>query len=74
VRTVAEIIEAVKSLGVQEKEEFLARLSDLRFDDAWDLQITADAQAGKLDYLWESALEDIKAERTKSLDDVLNES
>jgi len=70
--TVTEIIEAVKSLGVEEKGEFLTRLSEVDFDDAWDRQMEADAQAGRLDPLWQQALEDIKAGRTKPLEEVLN--
>jgi hypothetical protein len=57
--TVTEIIEAVKSLGVEEKGAFLTRLSEVDFDDAWDRQIAADAEAGRLDNLWQQALEDI---------------
>ena len=72
--TVTEIIEAVKSLDVEEKGEFLARLSEVDFEEAWDLQIAADAQAGRLDHLWQQALEDIKAGRTKPLDEVLNDA
>jgi len=72
--TVTEIIEAVKSLGVDEKGEFLTRLSEVDFDDAWDRQIMADAESGKLDTLWQQALEDIKAGRTKPLDEVLNDA
>lgn len=70
--TVTEIIEAVKSLGVEEKDEFLTRLSEVDFDDAWDRQMEADAQAGQLDQLWQQALDDIRAGRTKPLDEVLN--
>jgi hypothetical protein len=40
--TVTEIIEAVKILGVEDKRQFLARLSEVDFDEAWDLQIAAD--------------------------------
>lgn len=72
--TVTEIIEAVKSLGVEEKGEFLARLSEVDFEEAWDLQITGDAEAGRLDNLWQQALEDIKAGRTRPLDEVLNDA
>jgi hypothetical protein len=72
--TVTEIIEAVKSLGLEEKGEFLTRLSEVDFDDAWDRQMTADAESGKLDTFWEQALEDIKAGRTKPLDEVLNDA
>lgn len=64
--TVTEIIEAVKSLGLEEKGEFLTRLGEVDFDDAWDRQMEADAQAGLLDPLWQQALEDIKAGRTKA--------
>lgn len=69
--TVTEIIEAVKGLGIEEKGEFLTRLSEVDFDDSWDRQMEADAQAGRLDHLWQQALEDIKAGRTKPLDEVL---
>jgi hypothetical protein len=70
--SVTEIIEAVKSLGVEEKAEFLTRLSEVDFDDVWDRQIEADAQGGRLNHLWQQALEDIKAGRTKPLDEVLS--
>jgi len=66
--TVTEIIEAVKVLSVQEKGEFLTRLREVNFADAWDRQMEADAQGGRLDPLWQQALEDIKAGRTKPLD------
>jgi hypothetical protein len=72
--TVTEIIEAVKSLGVEEKGEFLSRLTEIDFEDAWDRQIAADAAAGKLDPLWRQALEDIEAGRAKPLDEVLNDT
>ena len=72
--TVTEIIEAVKSLNGEEKSEFLVRLNEVDFDDAWDRQIEADAQAGQLDYLWHEALEDINAGRTKPLDEILNDA
>jgi len=62
--TVSEIIDAVKKLPGQEKSEFLQRLTEADFDDAWDRQIEADAKAGRPDHLWEEAMEDIKAGRT----------
>lgn len=70
--TVTEIIAAVKSLGVDERSDFLARLSDVDFDDAWDRQIAADSESGKLDALWREALEDIKTASTKPLEEVLD--
>jgi hypothetical protein len=72
--TVAEIVEAVKSLDEREKGEFLERLSEIDFDDAWDRQIEADAKAGRLDHLWQQALKDIEAGRTRPLDEVLNDA
>jgi hypothetical protein len=70
--SVAEIIEAVKNLGIEDKCEFLNRLHEVDFDDAWDRQMEADAQAGRLDHLWQQALADIKAGRTKPLDEALH--
>ena len=72
--TVTEIIEAVKKLPESEKGEFLERLADVDFEDAWDRQIDADAKAGRLDKLWQEALKDIKAGRTKPLDEIIDES
>lgn len=72
--SVAELIEAVKELSEEQKGEFLERLAEIDFDDAWDRQIEADATAGRLDPLWQQALEDIEAGRTKPLDEVLNNS
>ena len=69
---VADIIEAVKQLDNDEKREFLKRLAEIDFEDAWDRQIEDDAVAGRLDSLWRDALEDIKAQNVKPLDDVLN--
>ena len=72
--TVVEIINAVKNLDEQEKGEFLEKLTEVDFDDAWDRQIEADAKAGRLDHLWQQALEDIEAGRTKPLDEILNDA
>ena len=55
------------------KSEFLERLTEVDFDDAWDRQIEADAKAGRLDPLWQEAMEDIKAGRTKPLDEIRGE-
>ena len=53
--TVAEIIDAVKQLNEAEKDEFLDRLREIEFEDAWDRQMEADAKAGKLDFLVQEA-------------------
>ena len=69
--TVVEIIDAVKKLNSKQKSEFLAKLAKIDFDDAWDKQIEADAKAGRLDFLWEEAKEDMKKGRNRPLDEVL---
>ena len=53
--TVAEIIDAVRHLSETEKDEFLARLREVEFEDGWDRQMDADAAAGKLDFLVKEA-------------------
>jgi len=59
--TVAEIIDAVKQLSDDEKDEFLEKLRQIEFEDAWDRQIEADAKAGKLDFLVREADEAIRS-------------
>ena len=49
--TVAEIIEAVKHLNEDEKDDFLAKLREIEFEDAWDRQMKKDAREGNLDVL-----------------------
>jgi hypothetical protein len=72
--TVAEIIEAVKKLNEREKGELLDRLAEVNFEDAWDLQIAADARAGRLDKTWAKSLKDIAARRIKPLDEIIDNS
>lgn len=72
--TVVEIIEAVRQLDERGKGEFLEKLADIDFDDTWDRQIEADAKAGRLDHLWQQALGDIKAGRTRPLDEVIDDA
>ena len=69
-----EILEAVKQLPEEQRGEFLDRLREVDFEDAWDRQIEADAKAGRLEPLWQEALKDIEAGRTKPLDEVINGS
>jgi hypothetical protein len=71
-RTVADIIEALKRLDNEQKREFLLRLAEVDFEELWDRQIETDANAGKLDMLWRQTLHDIKTGNVKPLDDVLN--
>ena len=65
VSTVTEILEAVKRLPEDQKGEFLDRLREIDFEDAWDRRIEADAKAGRLDPLWQEAVKDIEAGRSK---------
>jgi len=65
--TVAEIIQAVKQLDERQKGEFLEKLKEVDFDDAWDRQIEADVKAGKLDRLMEEAVRDHREGRTLPL-------
>lgn len=69
--TVAEIIEAVKQLSEEEKGALLEQLADVDFDDAWDRQIEADAQAGRLDFLWQEAQREIAQGEARPLDEIL---
>jgi hypothetical protein len=72
VSIVTEIIEAVKRLDERQKGEFLQKLADVDFHDAWDRQIEMDAKAGRLDRFWREALEDIEAGRTKPLGEIID--
>ena len=60
--TVAEIIDAVNHLNDEEKDEFLEKLREIEFEDAWDRQIEADAKAGKLDFLVREADDAMRSE------------
>jgi len=59
---VDELREAVKKLSREELDRFGAWFHAF-FDDAWDRQMKADAEAGRLDQLAEQALRDLDAGR-----------
>ena len=59
---------------IARKGELLDRLAEVEFEDAWDRQIEADARAGRLDKIWQHSLKDIKARRTKPLDEIIDNS
>ena len=69
--TVPEIIDAVNRLNEEQKGQFLAKLADINFDDAWDRQMEADAKAGRLDFLWDEAKREIAEGKTRPLDELL---
>lgn len=64
--TVQEIEAAIASLPKEEFWKLTDRLLALR-EDAWDRQIEADSQAGKLDRLFEQADRDFEAGRCQEL-------
>jgi len=71
VSTVPEIIDAVKRLNEEQKNQFLAKLAEIDFDDAWDRQMEADATADRLDFLWKDAKREIAEGKTRPLDELL---
>ena len=71
--TIAEIIDAVKQLNETEKGEFLGKLAEIDFDDAWDRQIEADVKAGRLDFMLKELDEDIAAGRVRPIDEICRE-
>lgn len=71
--TIAEIIDAVKRLNEMEKCEFLERLREIDFDDAWDRQMAADAKAGRFDFLLKELDEDIAGGRARPIDEICGE-
>ncbi len=64
--TVQEIEAAIASLPKEEFWKLTDRLLALR-EDAWDRQIEADSQAGKLNRLFEQADRDFEAGRCQEL-------
>ena len=71
--TVAEIIDAVKHLNEEDKGEFLDKLREIDFDDAWDRQMAADAKAGRLDFLLKELDADIAEGRVGPIDEICRE-
>jgi len=69
--TVQEIETAIRDLPVPDQWDLAKRLRE-RLGEAWDRQIAADAAAGRLDHLVVEVEADIKAGRTKPLNEVLD--
>ena len=64
--TLEEIQAAVVQLEPEDRARFRHWFLE-RESEAWDREIEADAQAGKLDFLAEEALQDHRAGRTRKL-------
>ena len=71
--TLTEIQSAIVRLNAEEQRQ-LAVWFEVELEDAWDTRIEEDAKAGRLDPLWDEALEDIKAGRVKPLDEVIGDA
>lgn len=71
--TVQEVETAIRNLPLDEQYALVHRLSDLLWE-AWDQQIEADANAGRLGPILSEVNADITAGRTKPLDKILNNS
>lgn len=61
-----EIKEAVDHLSKEERSRFRQWFLE-RDAEAWDQEIEADAQAGKLDFLAEEGLRDFRADKARKL-------
>ena len=74
---VKKIVEQVKALPENEREEFLSWLADFEIEhaDDWDNEIVRDSQpGGGLSYILGRVRKDISEGRTKPLDEVLDNS
>ena len=68
-----EIETAIKQLPQSQTHQLLNWLQSY-LDDAWDEKIKADVSSGRLDKLIQRAKDDIKANRVKPLDEVIDNS
>ncbi len=74
---VQKIVEQVKALPEQERDELLAWLAEdeLQRADQWDKQIAQDSQpGGRLEGVLQRVRKDIAEGRTKPLDEILDNS
>ena len=69
-KTVLEIEASIKQLPISDARQLAGWLKEY-LDDAWDLQMQADFDAGKLDNI-AKAESDIKANHVRDLDEVLD--
>lgn len=70
--TLAEFQQAFEQLDERAAWELKAWI-DARLEDAWDRQIERDAEAGRLDTLWDAAKREVQEGRTRPLDELLND-
>ena len=70
---VEQIQQAIATLTLEERAELMSSLAAFE-DDEWDKQMKRDAAAGKFDEMNRKADADLKAGKTKPLDDLLAKS
>lgn len=70
--TVQEIVTAAEKLPRKQFFTLVERLR-ARHADEWDRQIEEDAKAGRLDFLFEEAKQDIAEGKTRPLDEILDD-
>jgi hypothetical protein len=73
VNTIADIESAIQQLPEPQIRELSAWLEEY-LEEKWDSQIEQDYRSGKLDSLIHRAEADIKANRLKPLDEIINHS
>ena len=69
--TVQEIEVAIRDLPINDQQSLALKLNDLYWS-AWDEQIEADADAGRLDSIIAEVERDVREGRTKPLDEILD--
>jgi hypothetical protein len=74
---IEKIVEQVKALPEEEREEFLSWVAEfeLEHSDQWDKELARDSQpGGRLEHVLKRVRRDIAEGRTKPLDDILDNS
>ena len=70
-KSLLEIEASIKQLPISDARKLAGWLNEY-LDDDWDRQMKADIAAGKLDQLIAKVKSDIKANRVRDLDEVLD--
>ena len=71
--TAIEMESIIRQMPIAEARRLSVWLDEY-LDDAWDEQMKADAESGKLDRVFAKALADIEAGKVRDLDEVLDDA
>ena len=71
--TAIEMESIIRQMPIAEARRLSVWLDEY-LDDAWDEQMKADAESGKLDQVFAKALADIEAGKVRDLDEVLDDA